>query len=152
MIQPLHKGWLECIESFNANNVKYLIVGAFAVAHHGRPRLTGDLELWVKPGIENGERIIKALRDFGFGSLQLTAGDFEPSSQVVQLGFPPLRIDLITSITGVESFDEAWAERSPGILGVHAVNYLGRRHLVLNKRSTGRAKDLGDVEELPLEP
>jgi hypothetical protein len=60
MIQPLHKDWLECIESFNANNVKYLIVGAFAVAHHGRPRLTGDLDLWVKPGIENGERIIKA--------------------------------------------------------------------------------------------
>ena len=59
MIQPLHTDWLECIESFNANNVKYLIVGAFAVAHHGRPRLTGDLELWVKPGIENGERIIK---------------------------------------------------------------------------------------------
>jgi hypothetical protein len=91
------------------------------------------------------------VRDFGFGSLQLTAGDFEPSSQVVLLGFPPLRIDLIT-ITGVECFDEAWAERSPGILGVPAVNYLGRRHLVLNKRSTGRAKDLGDVEELPLEP
>jgi hypothetical protein len=63
MIQPLHKDWLECIGSFNANNVEYLIVGAFAVAHHGRPRLTGDLDLWVKPGFENGQKVIRALKE-----------------------------------------------------------------------------------------
>jgi hypothetical protein len=148
MIPPLSTDWLEFIESFNANRVEYLIVGAFAVAHHGRPRLTGDLDLWVKPGRENGKRILLALRQFGFGSLNLTELDFAESYQVIQLGFPPLRIDLITSITGVPSFDEAWQERSPGVFGAITASYLGRRHLILNKTSTGRAKDVADAEEL----
>ena len=149
MIPPLHKDWHGFIESFNANKVEYLVVGAFAVAHHGRPRLTGDLDLWVKPGVENGARVVQALRDFGFASLKLTPEDFVESNQVTQLGRPPIRIDLITSISGVSHFEEAWAERSSGQFGDLPVSYIGRRRLIVNKMSTGRAKDLGDVEELP---
>jgi hypothetical protein len=110
MIPPLNTDWLEFVESFNANHVEYLIVGDFAVAHHGRPRLGGDLELWVKPGCK---RILSALRQFGFGSVNLSESDFAESYQGIQLGFPPLRIDLITSIAGVPSFDEAWQRSRP---------------------------------------
>lgn len=151
MIQPLNKDWSEFVGLLNAHRVEYLIVGAFAVAHHGRPRLTGDLDIWVRPTLDNGQRIVDALASFGFSSLNLRAEDFTPTEAVIQLGYPPVRIDLITSLSGLAGFEEAWAERSTGDFGEHPAPYLGRRHLVLNKRSVGRHKDLGDIEELPPE-
>ena len=144
----LHREWREFLACLNASAVEYLVVGAVAVAHHARPRLTNDLDIWVRPSLENGQRIEQALRSFGFASLGFQASDFEHPDSIVQLGVPPLRIDLITSISGLNSFDEAWAERSPGILGEIATNFIGRRSLLTNKQSVARPRDLGDIEAL----
>jgi len=144
----LHREWREFLACLNASGVEYLVVGAVAVAHHARPRLTNDLNIWVRPSLANGHKIELALRAFGFASLGFTAADFEHPNAIVQLGVPPLRIDLITSISGVDSFDDAWAERSPGILGEIETNFIGRGFLLLNKQTVARARDLGDIEAL----
>lgn len=99
----------ELLVLFNARHVEYLIVGGYALAFHGAPRFTGDLDIFVKPDSINAQRILHALEAFGFASVSLTASDFEHPDQVVQLGVPPVRIDLITSLTGV-SWDEAWID------------------------------------------
>ena len=144
----LHREWREFLACLNASGVDYLVVGAMAVAHHARPRLTNDLDIWVKPSLENGHRIEQALRAFGFASLGFVAADFENQDAIVQLGVPPLRIDLITSISGIDSFDEAWAERSPGMLGEIQTNFIGKDSLLRNKQSVARPRDLGDIQAL----
>jgi len=132
---------------FNTHHVEYLIVGGYALAFHGAPRFTGDLDIFVKPDAVNAQRILTALVAFGFASVGLTSSDFEHSDQVVQLGVPPVRIDLITSITGI-SWDEAWAGRVTGRYGDIPVHYIGRAQFVANKRATGRTKDVADLEVL----
>ena len=107
----------ELLALFNARHVEYLIVGGYALAFHGAPRFTGDLDIFVKPDAVNAQRILHALEAFGFASVGLTRSDFERLDQVVQLGVPPVRIDLITSITGV-SWDEAWVAESLGATGI----------------------------------
>ena len=141
------KDFKELLELFNALSVEYLIVGGYALAFHGAPRFTGDLDLCVKPDAENAQRILDALNEFGFGSLPLTANDFQQPEQVVQLGVPPVRIDLITSLTGV-SWAEASGGRVAGTYGNVPVYYLGREQFVENKRATGRLKDRADIEAL----
>lgn len=143
----IQKDLREFVELLNSNEVDYLVVGAFAVAHHGYPRYTGDLDLLVRPSAENAERVLRALAQFGFGKLEVVANDLRYEGKVVQLGVPPNRIDLITSISGV-SFDEAWESREDGELGGLPARFIGRAALLKNKESTGRAKDLGDAEEL----
>ena len=137
----------ELLALFNAHHVEYLIVGGYALAFHGAPRFTGDLDIFVKPDAVNAQRILTALAAFGFASVGLTSSDFERSDQVVQLGVPPVRIDLITSITGV-AWDEAWAGRIAGRYGDIPVHYIGREQFVANKRATGRTKDVVDLEML----
>ncbi len=137
----------ELLALFNAHHVEYLIVGGYALAFHGAPRFTGDLDIFVKPEAANAQRILTALAAFGFASVGLTPSDFERPDQVVQLGVPPVRIDLITSITDV-SWDEAWAGRIAGRYGDMPVYYLGREQFIANKRATGRTKDLADLEML----
>jgi hypothetical protein len=137
----------ELLALFNAHHVEYLIVGGYALAFHGAPRFTGDLDIFVKPDTANAQRILTALAAFGFASVGLTPSDFERSDQVVQLGVPPVRIDLITSITDV-SWDEAWAGRTAGSYGEIPVYYIGREQFIANKRATGRTKDLADLEML----
>ena len=132
---------------FNEHEVAYLIVGGYALAFHGAPRFTGDIDLYVRPDHQNAVRVVTALSVFGFGSVGISAGDFERLDHVVQLGVPPVRIDLITSITGV-SWQEADAGKSAGTYGDVPVFYLGRRELAMNKRATGRKKDLADLEAL----
>ena len=144
----LHREWKEFLVCLNDNQVEYLVVGALAVAHHAWPRLTNDLDIWVRPDVENAQRVINALRDFGFASLGFTASDFENPDAIIQLGVPPIRIDLITSISGVATFDEAWLQRSEGDLGGVPTHYLGRSTLLQNKKSAGRGRDLGDIEAL----
>lgn len=144
---PLHKDLREFIESFNSAGVEYLIVGAFAVAWHGYPRFTADIDFLVRPSLANADAVLAALRAFGFGSLDITREDLCKPDQIVQLGEKPNRIDLITSISGVE-FEEAWAHRVSGELDGIAVNFIGREELIRNKESTGRPKDLGDADEL----
>lgn len=132
---------------FSAHRVEYLIVGGYALAFHGAPRFTGDLDILVKPDVANAQRIFSALEAFGFVSVGLTPSDFEHLDQVIQLGVPPVRIDLITSITGV-SWDEAWAGRTAGSYGDIPVSYIGRAQFIANKRATGRTKDIADLEVL----
>jgi len=132
---------------FNDRHVEYLIVGGYALAFHGAPRFTGDLDIFVKAEASNANRIMTALEAFGFGSIGLTASDFERPDQIVQLGVPPVRIDLITSISGV-SWEEAWAGRVTGRYGDTPVQYIGREQFVANKRATGRTKDVADIEVL----
>ena len=141
------RDWSEFAGLFNAKNVEYLVVGAHALAFHGVPRLTGDLDLWIRPVRDNAVRVQEALGEFSFSSLRLTAADFDHPGPIVQLGFPPLRIDLLTELSGL-SFEEAWADRVPGLLGEVQVHYVSRASLLKNKRATGRAKDLGDLESL----
>jgi hypothetical protein len=137
----------ELLALFNAHHVEYLIVGGYALAFHGAPRFTGDLDIFVKPDAVNAQRILTALAAFGFSSVGLTPSDFERPDQVVQLGVPPVRIDLLTSITDV-SWDEAWAGRIAGSYGDMPVYYLGREQFIANRRATGRTKDLADLEML----
>ena len=137
----------ELLALFNAHHVEYMVIGGYALAFHGAPRFTGDLDLLVKPDTANAQRILAALEAFGFASVGLTRSDFEPPDQVVQLGVPPVRIDLITSITGV-SWDEAFAGRTAGRYGDLPVDYIGREQFIANKRATGRQKDVADLEAL----
>ena len=143
----VQKDFSELLESFNAREVAYLIVGAHALAFHGAPRYTGDLDILVRPDKENARRVLAALSDFGFGSLELTAEDFTAPGRVVQLGVPPVRVDITTSITGV-TWDEAYDGRVAGTYGNVPVHYLGRAQFVVNKRALARRKDLADLEAL----
>ena len=140
----------DLLVSFNAHNVDYLIVGAHALAYHGAPRYTGDMDILVRADPENARRIIDALKEFGFGSLGLAAEDFTAPDKVVQLGVAPVRIDIVTSITGV-SWGEAAAGRVEGNYGDVAVRYIGKKEFILNKRALGRKKDLADLEALGVE-
>jgi len=143
-VQPDFK---ELLALFNAHRVKHIIVGAYAVGHHGSPRYTGDMDVYVRPDTENACGVLAALTEFGFGSVGLAIEDFCVPDRVVQLGYPPVRIDIITSISGV-SWDEAYAGRVAGVFGDVPVFYLGLKELITNKRATGRLKDLADVEAL----
>lgn len=137
----------ELFAYLNAHDVRFLIVGAYAVAFHARPRFTKDIDLLVEPSEENSLRILAALEDFGFGGLGLRSTDFSVSGQVIQLGYPPNRIDLLTAIDGVD-FPTAWEGRAQGTYGAQAVNYLGRAELILNKQKVGRLQDQLDLEAL----
>ena len=132
---------------FNANQVDYLIVGAHALAYHGVPRYTGDLDILVRPDPGNARGILKALKEFGFGAVGLTADDFTIPDKVLQLGVPPVRIDIVTSITGV-SWEDAAAGRVQGNYGDVPVHFLGKKEFIKNKRAVGRKKDDADLEAL----
>lgn len=137
----------ELLRLFNAHQVEYMIVGAYALAFHGAPRYTGDLDLLVKPDLGNAQKILKVLQDFGFGSLGLSTDDFTKKEHVVQLGLPPVRVDLITSITGL-SWEEAASHREAGKFGDVSTYFIGKTDYILNKKACGRHKDLADIEAL----
>ena len=143
-IQPDFK---ELLALFNEHKVDYLIVGGFALALHGAPRFTGDMDVLVRPNPENAQRVIAALAAFGFNLPWLSVDDFHETDKVVQLGVPPVRIDLLTSITGV-AWEEIAAHKASGVLGGVPVFYLGRDQFIANKRASGRKKDLADIEAL----
>jgi predicted nucleotidyltransferase len=143
----LSKDFKEFIGLLNAHNVQYIVVGGYAVAFHGHPRFTKDIDLWVLPDPENAEKLLAVLRDFGFASLDLTAEDFSLPNKVIQLGQPPYRIDLLTSVSGV-SFENCFPATIETELDGVTVRFIGLEDLLKNKRSTGRLRDLSDVEEL----
>jgi hypothetical protein len=148
---PLNKDLREFIALLNSNEVEYLVVGAFAVAYHGWPRYTADLDILVRPSEANAGRLLTALSQFGFGTTGIATEDFLSPDTVVQLGIKPNRVDILTSISGL-SFDEAWDSRTQGNLEGIEARFIGRDALILNKESTGRAKDLGDADELRKRP
>jgi hypothetical protein len=143
----LQKDLREFIELLNALDVRFVIVGAFAVAYHGYFRYTSDIDLFIDRSDENAERIQSALEQFGFGDLSLTKQDLTQEDQVIQLGVAPNRLDLMTFLSGV-TFDEAWASREYGNLDGLNVPFISREMLKRNKITCGRLQDLADVEYL----
>jgi hypothetical protein len=143
----VQKDFRDLLELFKKFKVDYIIVGAYTLGFHGAPRYTGDLDLFVKPDPNNARNIMQALQEFGFGSVGLSEADFNKKDKVVQLGFPPVRIDIITSITGV-SWEQALSGVVKGQFGDLTVNYLGREDFIENKKALGRKKDLADLEAI----
>ena len=140
----------ELLHTFNAHNVEYLIVGAHALAAYGHVRATKDLDVWVRPELANGRKVLQALAAFGAPLGDLTADDLSKPGTIFQIGVPPLRIDLITAIDGVD-FEDAWPDRfTAGFAGV-PVFVISRQHLITNKRTAGRLQDLADAERLEKE-
>lgn len=143
----LSRDFKEFIESLNANRVRYLIVGGYAMAAHGHPRYTKDLDVWIEVAPQNAERVVQALKDFGFGQLDFNASDFLDEGVVVQLGYPPHRIDLLTAATGVR-FTDCYARKIRlAIDGIEA-DFIDIGGLLENKKATGRLQDQADVEAL----
>ena len=143
----LGKDLKEFIELLNSQKVEYIVVGGHAVAFHGHPRFTGDIDFLLRPSRENAERLIGAVKEFGFSEMRLSPDDFTRPNTVVQLGYPPNRVDLLTSISGVD-FEEAWGSRLGGELDGLPVYFLGWDALLKNKRTSGRDKDLADLAKL----
>ena len=143
----MNRDFVEMLAALRDAGAEYLVVGAHAVAAHGRPRATGDLDLWVRPTPENARRVYSALAAFGAPLDQLEVGELTDPDLVYQIGVVPARIDILTGISGVE-FAEAWAGRMTIRLGELEVPVLGREELLRNKRASGRPRDLADVAEL----
>ncbi len=143
----LPRDFSELLASFNANGVEYVLVGGYALAHHGTPRFTGDLDLFVRPTPDNARRIMAALDAFGFGGVGLAAEDFCVPDRVIQLGRPPVRVDLLTSIDGV-SWEQAAGGAEACRVDDQPVPVIGRREFVANKRASGRPTDLADLDAL----
>ncbi len=139
--------FVDFIELLNRHKVEYMVVGAHALAFHGRPRHTGDLDIWIKPSIFNAEKMINVIDDFGFSSLGLVKEDFLKDNYVTQLGYPPLRIDILNSISGVD-FDEAYKNRVNGEIDDLNISFINIDDFIKNKHATGREKDLGDINAL----
>lgn len=135
------------LRALSAEGVEYLVVGAYAMAAHGVPRATGDIDVWVRSSPANAERVLRALHRFGAPLFDLTVADLTREGTVFQLGLPPRRIDLLTSIDGV-TFEDAWPERVTSRFGDLEVTVIGREALVRNKRAAGRLKDLVDLRIL----
>src|SRR5437868_11981994 len=132
----LNKDLREFAELLNSNKVEFVVVGAFAVGWHGFPRFTGDLDVLVRPTVANGAAVVEAIRQFGFASLGIADEDFAHTGRVIQLGFEPSRIDLVTSITGVD-FEEIWVGKVSGEIDGLPVFFIGFDELLRNKEATG---------------
>jgi hypothetical protein len=143
----LQKGLREFIELLSALEVRFLIVGAFAVAYHGYFRYTSDIDIFIDSSTENAERMWTAVQRFGFGDLDLTVNDFTQTDQIIQLGVSPNRIDVMTVLSGVE-FQQAWESRQEGELDGLKVNFISKELLRRNKKTLGRLQDLADLEHL----
>ena len=141
----MNPDFVDLLRALRAADARFLIVGAYALAHYGRPRATGDLDIWIDATPANARRVMQALASFGAPLHEVTEADFSRPGVVFQIGVPPGRIDVLTELTGI-TFDEAWATREPGQFGDIVVDFLGREAFIRNKRATGRAKDLGDIE------
>ena len=143
----LNRDFREFFQSLNDNGVRYLVVGGYAVAIHGHPRYTKDIDVWIEPDRDNASRTIAALAQFGFASLELVAEDFLEPDRIIQLGYPPARIDLLTSVPGVD-FAACYPARVAATFVDVAVDFIDLANLRLAKRAAGRPQDVADLEEL----
>jgi len=143
----LNPDFKEFIQSLNDNHVRYLVVGGYAVALHGYPRYTKDIDIWIDMSSANAARIVRALEQFGFGSLGLKEGDFLETDTIIQLGYPPRRIDLLTTLLGVD-FEACFVVKVVVEIDDIAVNFIDLENLKKNKRATGRFQDMADIENL----
>ena len=143
----MNQDFVDLLRAFSVADVRFMIVGAYALAVHGHPRATGDLDVWVEATPENADRVIRALAAFGAPIADVSAQDFARPAAVFQIGLPPRRIDILTDLTGI-TFAEAWPDRvRRGFGGVDA-DFIGRAAYVKNKRATGRPQDLADAARL----
>lgn len=142
--------WFEILAALLDHDARFLVVGAHALAAHGVPRGTQDLDVWVAPEPANAARVWQALASFGapLAALGITPADFSAPDMVVQLGLPPQRIDILTGLSGVPAFEPAWADRLMVSVRGRALPFLGRAALLATKRAAGRPKDLADLEAL----
>jgi predicted nucleotidyltransferase len=138
----------EFLKLLNVNNVEYLLIGGYAVGYYGYPRPTGDMDIWIKISPENADKTIKSLNEFGFSSPDLTKGLLLKEKQIVRMGIPPFRLEVSNYIDGVD-FDECFSEREVVDLDGVQTNLISLRHLKINKKASGRYKDLNDLENLP---
>lgn len=143
----MNRDFAEMLSALSAEGAEVLVVGGYAVAGHGLPRATGDIDLWVRPTAENAARVWRALERFGAPRSRLTPESLVEPDVVYQIGLPPNRIDILTSIDGV-AFEEAWRERVSSTVDGIAFQMISKRHLLANKRATGRPQDLADVSRL----
>jgi hypothetical protein len=141
----MNPDFVDLLREFIAAEVRFLVVGAYALALHGRPRATGDLDIWVDPTPANAPRVMRALAAFGAPLAEISADDFARPGIAYQIGVPPGRIDILTDLTGL-TFAEAWVDRLRRPFGDVDVDFIGRASFIRNKRATGRPKDLGDIE------
>ncbi|MDQ3374779.1 MAG: hypothetical protein M3521_12945 [Acidobacteriota bacterium] len=144
----LPEDFKDFLKLLNKRAVRYLLVGGYAVGFHGYPRATNDIDFWIELNRENAEKIVEVIREFGFNPPELSPELFLKDKQVIRMGFAPLRIEVLTEISGV-NFAECFAERTVAEFDGIKVNILGLKHLKINKKASGRLKDLADLENLP---
>lgn len=143
----LNQDFKEFIQLLNDNQVKYLVIGGYAVAVHGHPRYTKDIDIWIEISEENAQKLVTALTQFGFESLDLTSEDFQTPHQIIQLGYPPNRIDLITNPDGID-FQTCYDSKIEVTLNDVPVKFINLDNLKKNKLASGRLQDLADLEKL----
>ena len=141
----MNPDFVDLLRAFLAADVRFLVVGAYALALHGRPRATGDLDVWVEATPENAARVMRALAAFGAPLAEISEADFSRAGVTYQIGVPPGRIDILTDLTAL-TFAEAWADRLRRPFAGVEVDFIGRASFIRNKRAIGRPKDLGDIE------
>jgi len=144
----LPQDFREFLRLLHAHGVKYLLIGGYAVGYHGYPRATNDMDIWIALSPDNAEQMVEVLREFGFDTPQLSADLFLQDKSLVRMGSPPLKIEITTFISGV-SFDECYAERVVDLIDGVEVNLISLPKLKINKKASGRFKDLDDLEHLP---
>lgn len=135
------------MQSLNDNNVRYLVIGGYALAFHGHPRYTKDLDIWIDLDEGNADKVVRALDDFGFASLELKAADFLKPDMTIQLGYPPSRIDILVGLKGAD-FDEAYSNRKTVVIDGVPIDVIDRVNLINLKREAGRPQDLADIDNL----
>lgn len=143
----LLKDFHDFISMLNNHEVEYMVVGGYALAFHGKPRHTGDLDIWINTSEDNATKIVKVLDEFGVGSLGLSKADFLREGYISQIGYPPLRIDILNSIDGI-SFLAAYRNKQTLKLKDIQIDYIGLQDLILNKKASGRSQDLTDLKQL----
>jgi hypothetical protein len=148
MDSSMNRDFVEMLSALSAAGARFLVVGAHALAAHGAPRATGDLDIWIGATPENAARVLQALRSFGAALFDLTIDDLSRPDTVFQIGLPPSRIDILSSISGVD-FDRAWSNRLPIRIGDLEIGVIGREDFIANKTASGRPKDLIDLMLLP---
>lgn len=144
----LPKDFKELLRLLNANGVRYLLIGGYAVGFHGYPRATNDIDIFVAKDLENARRLVKSLSEFGFADTELSTELFTQEKSIVQMGVEPMKIEVVNFISGID-FEEAYAAGIIGVIDEIEVSLISLHHLKINKKASGRYKDLNDLEHLP---
>lgn len=137
----------EFLQLLNSHQVEYLLIGGYAVGYHGYPRATADMDIWIAMHLQNAEKMVTVLEEFGFGATELSPELFLKENQVIRMGVPPIRLELLTTISGV-TFEKCYRERVVDLLDDVQVNIISLENLKINKKASGRYKDLNDLENL----